>query len=755
MASACCNTRSGLGRRWVACALLLVAVGLLAVPPRSTAVRLGPDSKTPDSGTVRQRKADGVLYLENGLVQVGVEQASGKIASLRDLRSGRQWLKRPVFPLAVSLADTADIWQATPKSLVWGANSPPVRCSFVEDGNGKAIEVAFNRLGRSGGDVTVAATYRVALDPRSRETRWALALENGSSAVVVQAIFPMLTRLSPLADAELTRPHMAGLRARVSELRGGVLEHFPHYLSMPWFDLGTAQDGLYLASLDQEPRSVWFSFVNSDRHASSLAKNRYTDALANKGWILALGRLPFLAPGAEWTAPPAVVMPHQGGWHAAARAYRGFYQAHYSPIPVSPLLRRLSALSSFHLKTPWGTKAYKRAHGFDAAFDLARSNKYKTRSIGGIRLDGWEEDGYGTFIPGHLPLKELGGAKAFRKMVTKANQRGLRIYPYLNPRLVNVDDALIKSYNPTNVALRERCAVRKVDGTTYTETFAPQGHARSKTTGVVMCPACKPWRDHFEEIALRLIKEVRVPGLYIDQFALGVDNGLLCYNKSHGHATPADVWGPAAVNLAQRLHNAGRARDPNFLIFIEGNFDRLYPYIDLPFSWSDELRFLPKDGSRRAPEVVRYTFDDLAKQKIYSHGTSDGVALALMTANVLDSGGHPLRLIQDRVPDVFYDGHYTDTVGITSAPAGTARVVGFRGAKRFALGVLAEPGRSGKLSINADLAAMNVDFTPTRARVLALSEPADIPVNFKKRGDKLQLEGPMPPAGVPTFVLFE
>lgn len=649
-----------------------------------------PRQASTGGGAVREREAEGVVYLGNGLVEVGVACATGKVSSLRDLQSRHQWLDRPVFPLALSMADTSDVWRAEASTLERAVGSIPAHCRIVDDLAGRAIEVVFNDLARPGGRLAVATTYHVAVDPQSREIRWGLTLKNNSDKVIVEAFFPVLTQLSKLADAELVRPHMAGLRARVAELNTVVREHFPHLLSMPWFDLGTAADGIYLASLDPQPHSVWLYFMDSDRHGNTL--------LADEGWTLALGHLPFSAPGTQWSAPEAVVMPHQGGWHTAAGAYRMFYQENFAPITISPYLRRLSALSSAHLKTPWGVlNGYDPSRGFDAVFDFKGSHEYTDRGIRGLRLDGWQEAGYDTFVPGHPPLEELGGERAFAAMVARATQENLQIYPYLNPRLVNVDDTLIDDYQRGNSALREQCAVRQPDGSAYRETYGSRGYGEH--TGLVMCLACAPWRDHFEQIGLRLINESKVPGLYLDQFALGIENGLLCYNKEHGHATPAEVWGQAAVDIAARLHRAGRARNPNFLMFMEGNFDRLFPYIDLPFSWSDEPRFLPNDGSRRAPEVLRYTFNNIGTQKMYSHGTSAGADLALMIGNVLDSGGHDIRLIQARVPEVFFDGHFTDTVGILSMPANAARVVGFRGADRFAIGVLSNTASSAALTV--------------------------------------------------------
>lgn len=128
----------------------------------------------------------------------------------------------------------------------------------------------------------------------------------------------------------------------------------------------------------------------------------------------------------------------------------------------------------------------------------------------------WHVIPYDTLYPEYFPAKP-----GFAEAVKELQDMGTHVMPYINGRLCDPNSTT------WNDEQGYKSAARKENGDPYTEIYG------SKVPLNVMCPYTRQWQTKIVGLVDRLINEIGVHGVYIDQ--IGCAHAVECFDGSHGH----------------------------------------------------------------------------------------------------------------------------------------------------------------------------------------------------------------------------
>ena len=139
----------------------------------------------------------------------------------------------------------------------------------------------------------------------------------------------------------------------------------------------------------------------------------------------------------------------------------------------------------------------------------------------------------------------------------------------------------------------ESCAIRTAYGSVLHESYG---------TGldyVAMCPSASAWQNAIVAAVERTRKN-GVDGYWFDQ--LMEMPGNLCYNREHGHTTPATAYAEGYDTLFERINALTAEKD--CIYACEGTCDAYLRYIDCcGLMWARQFGSSPQS----APKITRYT----------------------------------------------------------------------------------------------------------------------------------------------------
>ncbi len=224
----------------------------------------------------------------------------------------------------------------------------------------------------------------------------------------------------------------------------------------------------------------------------------------------------------------------KGDWYDAAQIYKRWVakEAKWYPrkgqprTPATP--REIVQLSSWALATEVA----------DHITDQGLDNVIKFKEYMGVptayHIYSWHMtpdavDDYPHFLPAKPGMVE--GVK-------KLHNAGVYIMPYINGRLWDTRDRGLEDWQYTSVA--KPATAKDENGLPYLETYGYKESDGSDVQLAVMCPATEVWQKTMTDITLRLMNEIGVDGVYIDQVAAAGPLG--CMDKFHGHPLGGGHW---------------------------------------------------------------------------------------------------------------------------------------------------------------------------------------------------------------------
>ena len=242
----------------------------------------------------------------------------------------------------------------------------------------------------------------------------------------------------------------------------------------------------------------------------------------------------------------------------------------------------------------------------------------------------------------------MGGEAGLLRLAQAIHERKMLAVYYLNARLLNTVTS------PSYQAHKEWAAI--------TETGTPRRETIGGEAFDVACPGCAGYREHIQGEVLRVASRYGGDGVQLDQ--IGAAWSVLCFDKSHGHKTPATGWASGHVKMLDDIRKAVRKVNPKFFCWIEGAWEGAGQYVDLSQGgfWPDH------PGSKPFPQMYRYT---LPAHPLFGDASIGGVPYWCPTDLVR------AKRINAAASDFFWTGQFMDNIGLTcttqSGAPGAAR----------------------------------------------------------------------------------
>lgn len=479
---------------------------------------------------------DGQLGVALRLTDTGVE-----LASLYDLVTHREMLGEPAELFMLALTDA----EGAPASLGSRAGWERWEARGTSDETSANITARFEH---PAAEDLAALQVDVTCDLSGGESRWRLAVTNDSAWSIDLVTTPALS-VAPLGesarDDTLYVPNGYG-----REYSGGVGARFRGYYpsgscALPLLLVSDDSGGLYLAAHDP----------------GSSTRDMVSDSAGDAGIPL---RIETPAPDASVagndfaTAGEIVIARVDGGWYPAMQKYRAWLQANAPWWPEGdPDYGRPDRPAWLDNVGAWVL--------FSGGPETVLPPTQKFAEFMGlptaIHWYNWHQIPFDDDYPHYFPTKE-----GFAEGVATLQAQGVRIVPYINGRLWDTDTESFQTE-------AHRYCTRDRAGEPYIEVYG------SGQQLAPMCIATQFWRDTLHEIVMRLMTEVKVDGVYMDQIAAA--RPRLCYDRSHGHPLAGGNWWTAGYwELLERIQTDSAQVSADKMLTTESNAESYARWFD-------------------------------------------------------------------------------------------------------------------------------------------------------------------------------
>ncbi len=219
-------------------------------------------------------------------------------------------------------------------------------------------------------------------------------------------------------------------------------------------------------------------------------------------------------PGQNYTQPyPCVVGILTGDWVNAAKFYRKWVLANSDWMKgKKPLAKRTDISDSMKRMPYWAG-----FHGMtDENMEKIEADIKNVGTPAAVHMYHWHQIPFDHRYPEFWPPYSN-----VRDYVEQLHSLGAKAMPYINLRLM---DRLSDSWSRENAS---QYAATGPDGVPITEI-----EDNERQMGP-MCPATSYWQNRFNDLAVKMTRDLNVDGIYCDQVAAMPP--ALCFNPNHGH----------------------------------------------------------------------------------------------------------------------------------------------------------------------------------------------------------------------------
>ena len=550
------------------------------------------------------------------------------------------------------------------------------------------------------GGLAVRGEAACELDEARGELRWTMKIGNDAPGTVVGVIGPCLRNVQDLPGGVLAIPNRPGHRIRDPwKTLAASVQHleYPVPASMQYMAYSSSIGGIAVHVLDREMVYKQLAFGGAGRQMTFI-------------------QYPFVAHGGQWTSPSVVWQVLSQDWHQAADRYRAWFRSWAEKPQVS---RRLAAC-------PWSPRWVLCARPKDDPVlkDVLKSMELRTVRGGARESPGVLAGGLRRSPPGgmvwagarhHVSGPRAGRGDGWRGGAFEARRRAPR-EPSARGLLPQCASA---QRHQQVVSVASRVGMLTQDG--------PRREPISTEVFHVACPASPGYQCHLENEVLRVASRYGGDGVQLDQ--IGAAWSVLCFDKSHGHRTPATAWAEGYTHMLKEVRSAVRKVKPDFFCWVEGVWEGASQYVDLSQGgfWPDH------PGSEPFPEMYRYT---LPEHPLFGDARIGGVPYWCPS-----DIARALR-INAEASSFFWDAEFRDTVGLLIDNGGEARW--FRKDSQALVTLFNPHDRPRELAVRLRAAEMNWHGQLPTAKVLA----AGIKVPVSLDGSSIRLSVKVrPPRG--------
>ena len=441
------------------------------------------------------------------------------------------------------------------------------RVDVTVDREADAAFLTFRWPGIHVGPGTVDAEARVRLGVGDTPAKWSLTVRPTDQRLSVWEVrFPIvggLTRDRWRSETDfLVFPYKTGSRIPNPACAGIWKLLYPGAAGWQFFAYWQGTDGLYVAAHDPD------AAVKTVR---SLATGDGTLELSLTHPVPGMG-----TPGAVFeSTDECVVGSYEGDWYDAARIYREWL-VRQSWFPRQPLHATEDV-------PPWlkdvvvsTRRSGDPRQALRMSIELHEDTCYKEYHLG--VLDEYEVLGsppmlfwsYHAWFPRPGMQRKFAlspcfpAPPGFAASVEQVKQHNIRLISY---SLAGWWDYEAKDWEDENAVT---AAIVQEDGKPFLYERRGVG---------IMCAATKLYQDKMRRVALGLLDQAAVDGTYFDLG--GTSGALFCHSPEHGHPVGSGAFASAGKReLMRTMRQAGRTRNPEFILVMEGNADCYLDTVD-------------------------------------------------------------------------------------------------------------------------------------------------------------------------------
>jgi hypothetical protein len=603
-------------------------------------------------------------------VTLHLEADGSRVSLALDGQAVAQAEGRPIASILYS--DEADLW----KAQTWRELQPDA-VAARHDGQDVVVEI------KSFGGKPVTMRLRAHIANAASEVEWRITVENHAPGTVVGVIGPALRGIADQPGGMLYMPNRPGQRMADPwrALAGNVARlAYPVPASMQFVTYAGAAGGVAYHVCDERMVYKELLFGGPDREMSVV-------------------QYPFVTPGGRWESPAILWQALRGDWHEAADRYRAWFHTWAAPPQVSPQVRAFPVMGgTVILARPQDDAnlhdVMKTQEVGTYAAALVEIKKLKEYGFQGTHLVGWFGQGHDTTYPDYPPSLDMGGPDGLKALVASMHGMGMIATFYLNARLANVASPTLLDHLDWQAKLP--------NGAIYRDRIGNQSFT-------LLCPGSRGFQQHLIGEVLKVARDYHGDGVQLDQ--VGAAGSVLCFDRSHGHTTPATAWAEGYMRMLRDIRKASREVNPRFWTWIEGAWEGAGQFVDASQGgfWAD----LP--GVETFPRLYRYT---MPEHIMFGDARMGDIPYWCPTDI------HRAMRINAAAGEVFRQGRFMDDVGLTVTPA--AEVHWFRDRSRAVLTVVGAGQTEQTYALRVDLSALGQTTAPKSAKMLAADKPAPV-----------------------------
>lgn len=505
--------------------------------------------------------------LENGLVRIEFDRATGELVSLRNLDTDDEYLKETGGhgnPFR-AYVDTTEL----PSALThpWPELNPPVEGAL----GGKLID------GRN----CILSTFSFERDDEA--TVLNLEMEHLEPRLLFKLRVKMPVH-EPLVEMELTVVNN-GVKSHK------VMSAVPYLTGLGLGENRETNLGVRLREFGQSRAPAWS--LNGDIYSRGWSGqwNAAYEPAMDEGIGMIIkdtdiidkiirrfeggGMSVFyfdnveLSPGEEIKYPATEILVHRGDWKFTARRYAKWFDSAFELREVPEWVDEVDMFVGSWIPHPDSIAEAKKNPDVPGAF-------YDFRDIERLYLTGYYDlkewayywhsilktDAYNAYdhTDGTYQIRhDLGGAPALHDGVARLEQLGRHTGFYVAAKTIRLDSDFFIGKDPKDWMYMGR-----------PDEEIPEGAQR-----IHACLGYKPWQDHIAHVCKRLLWETGAKYIRLDEAGMLFE---ACYNPAHNHPSPYYECTKWNLEFYRKVREAMDEVDPESLLFTEGGADFLNIY---------------------------------------------------------------------------------------------------------------------------------------------------------------------------------
>jgi len=352
------------------------------------------------------------------------------------------------------------------------------------------------------------------------------------NASVLKVRFPEVALSVKTGYWNVLLPKFSGILASGPQLKGVDFsgEYPGGWCTMQWMTVYDRSSGFYFAC--QDPYGS-YRIINAKGSADDVMKLSFEQFAPN-----------MTVPGNGYESDyDTAWQVYKGDWYDASRIYKSWVSKNAKWYNRKGQARTPATPKAIEEISSWAQSGGSSEECVDAVIKFKEYMGVPTA----FHWYTWHMNPFDNDYPHYFPTKP-----GIAEGVKKLKDAGVYVMPYINGRLWDTRDRGIEDFEWTSVA--KPGTTKDENGVPYIESYGSKEADGSDVRLSIMCPSTAIWQNKMEEIVLRLMNEVGVNGVYMDQISAAAPKA--CMDKTHGHPLGGGHWWTESYwKLVQNIRN--------------------------------------------------------------------------------------------------------------------------------------------------------------------------------------------------------